>query len=159
MPTTEQTIRNVVEEVLAELGKNRDRGTALRRQPSTNGIPVMTATNGHQPRANGHQSGGPDGVFSCVDGAVAAAKDAFGQLQRKSIADRNRIVQIVKEMCEQQADELGRMELEETKIGRLDHKIEKLKIIKLVPGAEWLKPTPAAAITGLTLRGDTPRSV
>ena len=43
-------------------------------------------------------------------------------------------------MAEANAAEWGRIELEETKIGRLDHKIEKLKIIKLVPGVEWLRP-------------------
>ena len=34
------------------------------------------------------------------------------------------------------------MELEETKIGRLDHKIEKLQILECVPGVEFLRPTP-----------------
>ena len=38
------------------------------------------------------------------------------------------------------AEDWGKLEFEETKIGRLDHKIEKLKIIKGVPGVEWLRP-------------------
>ena len=57
------------------------------------------------------------------------------------------------------AAEWGRIELEETKIGRLDHKIEKLKIIKLVPGVEWLRPDGRSGDHGITLEEYTPFGV
>jgi aldehyde dehydrogenase len=38
-----------------------------------------------------------------------------------------KVVRVVKDLCEARAEEWGRLELEETRIGRLDHKIEKLK--------------------------------
>ena len=64
------------------------------------------------------------------------------------MAARAKVVEIIKTMAETNAEEWGKIEFEETKIGRLDHKIEKLKIIKLVPGVEWLRPdADAAAIT------------
>ena len=59
----------------------------------------------------------------------------------------------------QQAEELGRLELEETKIGRLDHKIEKLKIVKLVPGVEFLKTDCMSGDHGLTLTEYAPFGV
>jgi aldehyde dehydrogenase len=43
-------------------------------------------------------------------------------------------------LCETNASEWGRIELEETKIGRLDHKIEKLKGQRGIPGVEFLNP-------------------
>jgi len=49
--------------------------------------------------------------------------------------------------------------LEETKIGRLDHKIEKLKIIKLVPGVDWLRPDGHSGDHGITLEEYTPFGV
>jgi len=49
--------------------------------------------------------------------------------------------------------------LEETKIGRLDHKIEKLQIIKLVPGVEWLHPDGRSGDHGITLEEYTPFGV
>src|SRR5206468_6890049 len=52
-----------------------------------------------------------------------------------------------------------RLELEETRIGRLDHKIEKLKIIKLVPGVEWLHPDGRSGDHGITLEEYTPFGV
>jgi aldehyde dehydrogenase len=55
--------------------------------------------------------------------------------------------------------EWGRAELEETKIGRLDHKIEKLQIIKNVPGVEWLRPEGLSGDHGITLEEFTPFGV
>lgn len=163
MPATELTIRTVVEEVLAQLGK-RPNGTkppAASRQPSAangRGIPVVSVHSHHSPLTT-HRSSGNWGVFQTVDEAVAAATDAFEQLRNKTLADRAKAVQIVKEMCERQAEELGRMELEETKIGRLDHKIEKLKIIKLVPGTEWLRSDAVSGDHGLTVTEYAPFGV
>src|SRR5437879_13168657 len=62
-------------------------------------------------------------------------------------------------MADANAVEWGRIELEETKIGRLDHKIEKLKIIKLVPGVEWLHPDGRSGDHGITLEEYTPFGV
>jgi len=112
----EQVVRNVVQEVLAQLGRR------------TNG-----STN-----ASSH-SNGDWGVFQTVDQCVQAAGDGFQKLKAASMEDRAIAIQCVRSICTDQADELGRLEMEETKIGRLDHKIEKLKIVKLVPGIEFLR--------------------
>ncbi|REJ73602.1 MAG: aldehyde dehydrogenase EutE [Planctomycetota bacterium] len=155
MPATEQTIRSVVEEVLAELGKRPGTGGGAppaRVNGNGSGIPVMSAGRPARVSAGAAASGGGDwGVFQSVDAAVAAAQEAFEQLQRKPIADRAKVVNIVKSLCEQNAEQWGREELEETKIGRLDHKIEKLQIIKLVPGTEWLKSDSFSGDHGLTV--------
>lgn len=156
MATTEQAIRAVVEEVLAELGKS-----AVKTAPSNGDgrpqIPVQSA--GSARPAMGPQATGNWGVFQSVDAAVGAAQEAFRALQSKTIADRERVVQIVKTICERDAEELGRLELEETKIGRLDHKIEKLKIIKLVPGTEWLRSDCFSGDHGLTVEEYAPFGV
>jgi len=65
----------------------------------------------------------------------------------------------VRRICDEQAEELGRLELEETKIGRLDHKIEKLKIIKLVPGTEFLRTDAVSGDHGLTVTEYAPFGV
>ncbi len=39
------------------------------------------------------------------------------------------MVDVIRNLCTENAEEWGRAELEETKIGRLDHKIEKLRFI------------------------------
>lgn len=134
--TNESAIRQVVEEVLAQLG----------RKP-------LARSNG-APRRNGDW-----GVFKSVDEAVAAANDAFLKLRERPLADRVRIVELVKAMCDENAEDWGRKEMDETKIGRLDHKIEKLKIIKLVPGVEWLRTDAKSGDHGLTITEYAPFGV
>jgi aldehyde dehydrogenase len=133
--TNEQAIRQVVEEVLAQLGRK----------------PLATAKSA---KANGAW-----GVFNKVDDAVAAANDAFLKLRERPVADRVKIVEIVKTMCTTHAEEWGTMEMNETKIGRLDHKIEKLKIVNLVPGVEWLRTDAKSGDHGLTITEYAPFGV
>ncbi len=159
MNTTETTIRAVVEQVLQQLGsKATTPKTPPTRQtsPLPSDIPVLSARTAATLAVGGR---GADGVFQTVDDAVAAASDAFEKFRTRPVSDREKVVQIVKTMCEQQAEELGRLEMEETRIGRLDHKIEKLKIIKLVPGTEFLKPTAYTGDHGLTMIEQAPFGV
>ena len=65
----------------------------------------------------------------------------------------------MKDICFEQAEELGKAEFEETKIGRLDHKIEKLKIIRDVPGVEWLRSDCISGDNGLTVTEYAPFGV
>ena len=134
----EQTIRNIVQEVLTQL----------------------TKTNGAAGKVNG--STGPDsrwGVFGTVDEAVAAAQKGFEILSHASLEDRKKAISIVKQICDEQAEELGKLEFEETKIGRLEHKIAKLKAIKDVPGVEFLRTDAISGSHGLMITEYAPFGV
>src|SRR5688572_13006976 len=110
---TEDLVRNVVQEVLASMGRTRG-GTR-----STNG---------------GARSWG---VFTNVDDAVSAASGAQKEFACRGLDDRRKAVNCIRRICLEQAKELGREELEETKIGRLEHKIDKLRACaERVPGVE-----------------------
>src|SRR5438093_3068489 len=146
----EALIRDVVQEVLGRLGGNV---AAPATRPAGNG----KADCGCHNKSNG--SGKHFGVFDDAAQACAAAADAFAQLQDKGVEARRKIVEIIKTMAGANAREWGRIELEETKIGRLDHKIEKLQIIKLVPGVEWLHPDALSGDHGITLEEYTPFGV
>jgi aldehyde dehydrogenase len=102
---------------------------------------------------------GAFGVFRDVNEACTAAHEAYKQLSAQGVEARRKVVRIVKEMAEANAETWGRQELEETKIGRLDHKIEKLKIIKLVPGVEWIQPFALSGDFGITHEEYTPFGV
>ncbi len=145
----EQLIREVVEEVLGRLGP---------AQPSTS---TAAKPECHRPKPSKTSSdvGGQFGVFREADAACEAAAGAFVKLQQGGLAARRKVVQIVKTLAESNAAEWGRIELEETKIGRLDHKIEKLQIIKDVPGVEWLRPDARSGDRGITLEEYTPFGV
>ena len=99
------------------------------------------------------KSGGKDfGVFQNANDACDAAAKAFLQLREQGVEARRKIIEIVKGMCEDNADEWGRIELEESKIGRLDHKIEKLHIIRDCRESSGSGRTAAAATTASLLR-------
>lgn len=144
MQATETAVRKVVEEVLAQLGQGGN-GSASpgRRFDSPAAGSLVTA----------------DGVCSTVDEAVAAAQAGFEQLRASSMETRAKAIQCVRDICESQAEELGRLEFEETKIGRLDHKIAKLQIVKLVPGIEFLRSDAVSGDSGLTVTEYAPFGV
>jgi aldehyde dehydrogenase len=135
----EQAIRTIVEDVMRGLG----------RAPSAAAsAPVAT-----------RRPGPHFGVFTEVKDACAAAQGAFEQLRNKGVAGRAKVVEIVKDLCTGHAAAWGKFEFEETKIGRLEHKIAKLEIVKLVPGVEWLRPRGMSGDHGITLEEHTPFGV
>ena len=148
----EALIRDVIEDVLGRLGGSPEIVTAApAAKPVGNNDSCGCQTKGI--------SGRDFGVFKTADEACDAAAKAFQQLRGQGVEARHRIVEIVKSLCEEKNEEWGRIELEETKIGRLDHKIEKLQIIRDVPGVEWLRPDGLSGDHGITLEEYTPFGV
>ncbi|MCC7517618.1 MAG: aldehyde dehydrogenase EutE [Verrucomicrobiae bacterium] len=143
-------IRTVVEEVLGRLGH------ASRKAPPSASTEKPAAL---APPPRAVRGGRALGVFSTADAACEAAAAASLRLQEKGLAARAKVIEIVKGLAEAHAAEWGRLELEETKIGRLDHKIAKLQIIKLVPGLEFLRPYALSGDHGITHEEYTPFGV
>jgi aldehyde dehydrogenase len=136
MQATEQLVRSVVEQVLAQLGA------------------------GAPPATNGRGFSGRFGIFTCVDEAVTAATEAFERLSERTIEDRKRIIDHIRRISIDQAVELGTMEMEETQIGRLAHKIEKLKTLgERTPGVEFLRSEVFSGDHGLAIIEHAPFGV
>jgi aldehyde dehydrogenase len=134
MQLTDDLIRDVVTEVLSHL------------------------RNGHAVPTNGKSHSW--GVFDKVDDAVAAATDAQRRFETRGLVERKKAVDCVRKICSEQAETLGREELEETKIGRLPHKIEKLKVIAdRIPGVEFLRTDAFSGENGISLQEYAPFGV
>lgn len=140
-------VQDVVAEVMRRLG-NRTAPAPVRPAPAVSYI---------APRIEVRS--GEHGVFASVDDAVSAATEAQKKLVKLSLDDRDQIVKLVKAMAKQNAQAWGKLELDETKIGRLDHKIEKLQIIELVPGVEFLKTSANSGSNGVCLEEFAPFGV
>jgi aldehyde dehydrogenase len=139
MQINDELIRTVVAEVLTNM-RNR---SAL--------PPVANGKNSHTAAW---------GVFQDVEDAVSAAADAQRQFERRGLDDRRKAVACIRRICTEQAEQLGRDELEETKIGRLVHKIEKLKVIAdRIPGVEFLKTEAFSGENGIALQEYAPFGV
>jgi aldehyde dehydrogenase len=134
MQVTDELIRSVVQEVLTHM------------------------RNGKAAPANGHVRRW--GVFDEVDQAVEAATAAQKQFEARGLDDRRKAVDCIRRICIDQAEPLGRMELEETRIGRLDHKIQKLVVAgEKTPGVEFLRTDAATGENGVTLTEYAPFGV
>src|SRR5581483_6680662 len=92
-----------------------------------------------------------DGVFATVDEAVEAAHEAQKAVAAMSLEERGRMIDIIRGICHDRRQELGRMELEETRVGRLDHKILKLENMRHVLGVEAMRSDARSDATGLCL--------
>lgn len=138
MQVDETLVRSVVQQVLARLNNG----------------------NGH---AAGPVAGrvlqGRFGLFTDANEAVAAAHEAYERLSQRTIADRKRIIDHIRRIAVEQAVELGTMEMEETKIGRLAHKIEKLKGLQKALGVEFLRSEVFSGDHGLTVIEHAPFGV
>ena len=154
----ETLIRDVVAEVLGKLG-----GTATataKPSPAPTAAARKSDSCGARPTSAAKLPlRGKFGVFQDANEACAAAQEAYLLLKRKGVEARRKIEEIVKAMAGQNAESWGRLEFEETRIGRLDHKIAKLKIIRLVPGVDWLRPDARSGDHGITLEEYTPFGV
>jgi aldehyde dehydrogenase len=151
----ENLIRDIVSEVLGRLNGGASARTSTTQQPAAS--PCGCNGKGQSRPAAGFR--GKFGVFQDADEACAAAQEAFLLLQQKGLEARRKIEEIVKTLAAKNASEWGRLELDETKIGRLDHKVEKLEIIKLVPGVDWLRPDARSGDHGIMLEEYTPFGV
>src|SRR5664279_4437836 len=157
----ETLIRDVVAEVLGRLGGSATTTSKPSRAPSTPPpAPSPSCGCGTKKTSVANVAlRGKFGVFQDANEACAAAQESFLQLKQKGMAARRKIEEIVKTLAEKNAEAWGKLELDETKIGRLDHKIAKLQIIKLVPGVDWLRPDARSGDHGITLEEYTPFGV
>ena len=103
---------------------------------------------------------GRHGIFTCVNEAVSAARTAFEQLQERGLAERKQIIDHIRRISIDNCVELGTMEMNETKIGRLEHKIEKLKTLgQRSPGTEFLRTEAFSGDHGLAVIEHAPFGV
>src|SRR3954454_4366359 len=148
-------VQDVVAEVMARLGDGKF------RRPT--GVPAGEDAPANDARLRERHATsvpiGQHGIFSDVDQAVGAATEAQKKLIKLSLDERDQIVKLVKSIAKQNAQSWGKIELDETKIGRLDHKIEKLQILELVPGVEFLRTHADSGSNGICLHEFAPFGV
>jgi aldehyde dehydrogenase len=149
-------VQDVVSEVMRRLGSGSGGGVRVGETAE------IERDKGREALAHPHRVDlpvGQHGIFSSVDDAVAAATEAQKKLMRLPLDDRDGIVKLVKATAKENAKPWGEMELAETKIGRLDHKIEKLQILELVPGVEFLRTQASSGSNGVCLEEFAPFGV
>jgi len=145
-PDIQEIVRQVIDE--------------LRRGAAHNAGPTASQSAAASIRTEVHSHAGRHGVFDSVDEAVTASQAAFEQLEKLGMEGRRKAIAHIRRIAIDDAEELGRMEFEETKIGRLIHKIEKLKVLgERSPGVEFLTSEVFSGDHGLAIIEHAPFGV
>lgn len=93
-----------------------------------------------------------NGIFSYVNDAVLSALGAYNIYSRLTLNDRAEIIQGIKEKLSSRIEEIAFMTVQETGIGNVKDKIEKLKLaINKTPGIEDLITEVKTGDNGMTL--------
>jgi len=145
---TAPDIREIVRQVIAELRSAAPASAGI----TTPGVAASPAGSG--------SFAGRHGIFDSIDDAVAASQEAFEQLERLGMEGRRKAINHIRRISIDDAEELGRMEFVETKIGRLEHKIEKLKVLgERSPGVEFMRSEVFSGDHGLAVIEHAPFGV
>jgi acyl-CoA reductase-like NAD-dependent aldehyde dehydrogenase len=111
-----------------------------------------------RPRSGGGSSRGP--VFETVDEAASAARRAFQDLRDVPLETRDAMVAAIRRTVEERVQEMSRLAVEETGLGRIEDKVQKnLLVGRKTPGTEILAPSARSGDHGLTLEERAPFGV
>lgn len=95
---------------------------------------------------------GKKGIFTDMNEAIEAAKEAQKTVRRLSMDQREKIISIIRKKTNENAEILARMGVEETGMGNVGHKILKHRLVaEKTPGTEDITTTAWSGDRGLTL--------
>jgi acyl-CoA reductase-like NAD-dependent aldehyde dehydrogenase len=126
---TETDIKKMVEQVLQQLGQDT-----------------------HSTVSTVNEISLENGVFSTVDEAALAARNAWEKLRKLPLETRKYMIEKMREISREHARELAELAVEETKLGRVEDKVAKILLAtNKTPGVEDLYSTAFSGDDGLTL--------
>ena len=97
------------------------------------------------------------GVFSDIDSAIKALQQANRDFQDVSVAQRKKFIEAIRNICRENVNELSRIAVDETKMGRYEDKIQKnLLAIEKTPGVEDVEAHAYSGDYGLSLQEPAP---
>ncbi|APR78975.1 CoA-acylating propionaldehyde dehydrogenase [Minicystis rosea] len=101
-----------------------------------------------------------DGVFTTLDEAAQAARTAFIALSGLGLEQRKAIIESMRRAMRAQAENLARLAVDESGLGRFEDKVQKnLLVTNKTPGPEELTPTAITGDHGLMLLEPAPFGV
>jgi acyl-CoA reductase-like NAD-dependent aldehyde dehydrogenase len=107
-----------------------------------------------------HTGARPTGVFDDLDRAVDAAHVAFAQYGGGTLELRHRVIDAIRACGRRETETISRMAVEETGLGRYDHKLKKnALVIEKSPGPDILRPVAQSGDHGLMLTERAPYGV
>jgi len=132
MSFDEKVVNKIVERVVERLGEQGLENTAKDDRPQ-------------------EQRGSTVGVFKDMEACIQAANAAQKKLLAQPLAVRRKIIRVIRDTGQANAQAYGRMEFEETGLGKPQDNVAKVQSSCEVPGMEDLAPEVYAGDKGVTI--------
>ncbi len=134
-PLTQEQINQIAEQIASQMRADSGNNTSPVKPVN---VTTISATS--------------SGLFTDLDAAVKAAREAQQQLIEMTLKKRDEIIASIRKSMTEHEVELAYMAHEETGLGRKEDKVLKNRlIIEKTPGTEDLKPSACSGDRGLTL--------
>ena len=100
------------------------------------------------------------GVYEDMNQAIEAASGGYRAVRAMSVADREKLITLIRGMIREEAPVMAALGVAETGMGRVDHKTAKhILVADKTPGTEDIAPTARTGDFGLTLTEPAPFGV
>ncbi|QGH35409.1 aldehyde dehydrogenase family protein [Gracilibacillus salitolerans] len=164
MELNEKDIQTIIDSVLknveAAIDPKETQHTGGQKQQHMKMKQLSSALGSNQSYAVSHRSN-QNGVFDSVDDAIEAAQVAQQKwMNQYKLADKENIIQAIRQAVKEKVQYFAKTALEETGIGNYEDKIEKLSLtVEKTPGTEILETETFSGDDGLTFVEQTPFGV
>ena len=92
------------------------------------------------------------GIFDDMNEAIEAANKGYKAIRDMSVIEREKIITEIRKLTREEAATLGWLGVDETKMGRVEHKrLKHLLVADKTPGTEDIEPRAKTGDNGLTL--------
>ncbi|MBR0443417.1 MAG: aldehyde dehydrogenase family protein, partial [Clostridia bacterium] len=100
------------------------------------------------------------GIYADMNDAIAAASEGYKTIRAMSVAQREKLITVIREMTREEAPIMAALGVAETGMGRVDHKTAKHNLVAdKTPGTEDIEPSVRTGDGGLTLTEMAPFGV
>ena len=127
---------------------------------------VMKSLKGEAPATKGKYDGAGYngksyiGVYTDMKDAIDAAELGYKAIRAMSLDQREKVIAIIRDLCRKEAPVMAEIGVDETKMGRVDHKIAKhMLVADKTPGTSDITPNVKTGDFGLTLTEMAPFGV
>ena len=100
------------------------------------------------------------GVYTDMESAIDAANSGYKAVRAMSLEERERVIEVIRRLCREEAPVMAALGVAETKMGRVDHKVAKhMLVADKTPGTADITSAVKTGDYGLTLTEMAPFGV
>jgi len=163
MEVTDNQINSIVDRVVEQLTTIPEKPLSPSNTETLNKDKANKPVTRNQELITGqspHLAEGMRGSFPDIDSAINAAHRAFLDYKDIPITQRKRMISSIREICLEHLDQLAKIAVEETGLGRYEDKLKKNRLaITKTPGVEDVEPLAYTGDDGLTVEERAPYGV